>query len=227
MTIQKFYRISGGSTQEKGVEADVSLPSIYDVLERGESSLKFPLPWDEVKKLRYKESQDSDFPLAELSERSAKRVADDVDFKILKEDMDRLKKQLDENAISLNIEDRRTENEKTRERTKSRNELRKKEYAVIESQQSDALKLYKLTLDNVAEEGLTLASDFSDEDNTGFRLGDKEDEEKDEDAAPEYPFGMDPMKREALHIMDDFISLKKSPETASIDRKNPEEPVKN
>jgi carboxyl-terminal processing protease len=227
VTIQKFYRISGGSTQEKGVASDVSLPSIYDVLERGESSLKFPLEWDEVKKLRYKEWEDGDFPVAELNQRSAKRVEEDVDFKILKEDMDRLKKQLDENSISLNIEERRIENEKTRERTKARNELRKKEYAATEKQQSDAVNLYKLTLDNVDNEGLTLASDFSDEDNTGFRLGDKEEEERDEDAAPEYPFGMDPMKREALHIMDDFIGLKKSPTTASIDRKNPEEPVKN
>ncbi|NCF92357.1 MAG: tail-specific protease, partial [Verrucomicrobiaceae bacterium] len=227
VTIQKFYRISGGSTQEKGVASDVSLPSIYDVLERGESSLKFPLEWDEVKKLRYKEWEDGDFPVAELNQRSAKRVEEDVDFKILREDMDRLKKQLDENSISLNIEERRIENEKTRERTKARNELRKKEYAAIEKQQSDAVNLYKLTLDNVDNEGLTLASDFSDEDNTGFRLGDKEEEERDEDAAPEYPFGMDPMKREALHIMDDFIGLKKSPTTASIDRKNPEEPVEN
>ncbi|MDB2347857.1 carboxy terminal-processing peptidase, partial [Verrucomicrobiales bacterium] len=227
VTIQKFYRISGGSTQEKGVASDVSLPSIYDVLERGESSLKFPLEWDEVKKLRYKEWEDGDFPVAELNQRSAKRVEEDVDFKILREDMDRLKKQLDENSISLNIEERRIENEKTRERTKARNERRKKEYAAIEKQQSDAVNLYKLTLDNVDNEGLTLASDFSDEDNTGFRLGDKEEEERDEDAAPEYPFGMDPMKREALHIMDDFIGLKKSPTTASIDRKNPEEPVEN
>lgn len=227
VTIQKFYRISGGSTQEKGVASDVSLPSIYDVLERGESSLKFPLEWDEVKKLRYKEWEDGDFPVAELNQRSAKRVEEDVDFKILREDMDRLTKQLDENSISLNIEERRIENEKTRERTKARNELRKKEYAAIEKQQSDAVNLYKLTLDNVDNEGLTLASDFSDEDNTGFRLGDKEEEERDEDAAPEYPFGMDPMKREALHIMDDFIGLKKSPTTASIDRKNPEEPVEN
>ncbi|NCF87132.1 MAG: tail-specific protease [Verrucomicrobiaceae bacterium] len=227
VTIQKFYRISGGSTQEKGVASDVSLPSIYDVLERGESSLKFPLEWDEVKKLRYKEWEDGDFPVPELNQRSAKRVEEDVDFKILREDMDRLKKQLDENSISLHIEERRIENEKTRERTKARNELRKKEYAAIEKQQSDAVNLYKLTLDNVDNEGLTLASDFSDEDNTGFRLGDKEEEERDEDAAPEYPFGMDPMKREALHIMDDFIGLKKSPTTASIDRKNPEEPVEN
>ena len=227
VTIQKFYRISGGSTQEKGVASDVSLPSIYDVLERGESSLKFPLEWDEVKKLRYKEWKDSDFKLAKLNERSAKRVEEDPDFKILKEDMARLKKQIDDNTISLSIEERRVENEKTRERTKARNALRKKAYALIESQQSDALKLYKLTLDNVDAEGLTLASDFSDEDNTGFRLGDKEEVEKDEDAAPEYPFGMDPMKREALHIMDDFITLKKSPATASIERKDPDAPVKN
>lgn len=228
VTIQKFYRISGGSTQEKGVAADISLPSIYDVLERGESSLKFPLPWDEVKKLRYEDWKDSTFPVDELQARSAKRVNEELDFKILKEDMERLKTQIDKNTITLNIEERRQENDKTRQRSKDRNDERRSYYADYEAKASDSVKVYRLTLDNVDSEGLTLASDFSDEDNTGFRLGAKEDEEKDEDAAPEYPFGMDPMKREALNIMDDFITLKKSPETASVQKEAaPGEPVEN
>ena len=106
--------------------------------------------------------------------------------------------------------------------------IRDRYYAEYEAKASDAMKVYKLTLDNVDSESLTLASNFSDEDNTGFRLGDKEDEEKDEDAAPEYPFGMDPMKREALQIMSDFITLKKSPETASVEKEAAVgEPVEN
>ena len=48
LTIQKFYRVAGGSTQLKGVEPDVKLPSLYDHPEIGESSLKGPLPYDTV-----------------------------------------------------------------------------------------------------------------------------------------------------------------------------------
>ena len=181
-----------------------------------------------MKKLRYEDWPDNDFPIDELQARSAKRVENELDFEYLKEDMERWKTQLDKNTITLNIEERRQENEKTRQRTKDRNEQRKKYYAEYEAQASDVMKVYRLTLDNVDSESLTLASDFSDEDNTGFRLGDKEDEEKDEDAAPEYPFGMDPMKREALQIMDDFITLKKVSKTASVEKEAAVgEPVEN
>ncbi|MFT4638600.1 MAG: carboxyl-terminal processing protease [Verrucomicrobiales bacterium] len=226
VTIQKFYRISGGSTQEKGVAADVTLPSIYDVLERGEASLKFPLPWDEVEKLRYKNFTGKAFPIAELQSRATKRLDEDIDFQYLKEDMVRIKKQVDENAISLNIEKRREENENTRNRTKERNDKRRTEYAKIEAVQGESLKVYKLTLDNVDADSLTLASDFTDEENTGFRLG-KNDEEESASDVPDYPFGMDSMKRETLHVMDDLISLTTEPKNASIAPKEALEPAKN
>lgn len=218
VTIQKFYRISGGSTQEKGVAPDVALPSIYDVLERGEASLNFPLEWDEVEPLGYRKWSRRAFPVDELQQRSTNRVTEELDFQILREDMDRLKKQLDDNSISLNIDDRREENEKTRDRTKERNERRRNTYAEIEAEQGESLKVYKLTLDNVDAPGLTLAADFTEEENTGFRLG-KEDESdvEEEDEAPNYPFDMDAMKRETLQIMDDLIALTTSPKTASVE----------
>ncbi len=225
VTIQKFYRISGASTQEKGVAPDVSLPSIYDVLERGEASLNYPLEWDEVKKLGFRTWSKRSFPVAELQARSSKRVAQDLDFQMLNEDMNRLKKQIDENAISLNLESRREENEKTRARTKERNELRRAKYAEIEAAQGDSLKVYKLTLDNVDDEGLTLASEFTEEENTGFRLGNK-DKDNADDEVPEYPFDMDAMKRETLRVLDDLLSIT-APKTASVNPKPATEPVEN
>lgn len=228
VTIQKFYRISGGSTQERGVIPDVTLPSIYDVLERGEASLKFPLAWDEVAKLRYNPTQkEGGFPVSELQKRSDSRVEEDLDFQYLREDMNRLKKQLDENAISLNIEKRRAENEKTRDRTKTRNAKRREVYATMEAEQGEALKVYKLTLDNVDAAGLTLAADFTDEENTGFRLGKDEDEDENPDKTPDYPFDLDPMKRETLHIVDDLLAITGRPETAAVDTAPANEPAKN
>ncbi|MGY8688221.1 MAG: carboxy terminal-processing peptidase, partial [Verrucomicrobiales bacterium] len=192
----------------------------------GEASLKFPLPWDEVEKLRYKNFTGKAFPIAELQSRATKRLDEDIDFQYLKEDMVRIKKQVDENAISLNIEKRREENENTRNRTKERNDKRRTEYAKIEAVQGESLKVYKLTLDNVDADSLTLASDFTDEENTGFRLG-KNDEEESASDVPDYPFGMDSMKRETLHVMDDLISLTTEPKNASIAPKEALEPAKN
>ena len=217
VTIQKFYRISGGSTQEQGVAPDVSLPSIYDVLEHGEASLKYPLTWDEVKKLSYKTWTDRAFPVAELQNRATERVEKDIDFRILREHKVRVKKQMDRNAISLNIEKRRVETEKARKRSKEQNDNRRAEYAKIEAAYEGSLQVYKITLDNVDAEGLTLASDFTDEENTGFRLAKADDEEDSDDEAPDYPFDMDATKRQTLHIMDDLITLTASPKTASVD----------
>ncbi len=225
VTIQKFYRISGGSTQERGVVPDIALPSIYDVLERGESSLKYPLKWDEVKKLRYDTTSDKRFPVGELTRLSEERVGKDIDFQFLAQDMDRLKKQLDKNSISLNIEERRKEAQNKREREKRRNEERRSRYAEMEAAMDDAMDVYKLTLDNVDKVGLTLASEFTDEENTGFKLGKEDDEEKDE--TPDYPFDMDPMKREALNIINDYITLESPKDTAAVTPNDSNEPVKN
>jgi|MDTC01.1.fsa_nt_gb carboxyl-terminal processing protease len=215
VTIQKFYRISGGSTQVKGVQPDVALPSIYDVLEQGESTLKHPLEWDEVKPLRYSRTTDKEFPLSELRSRSRERIADDVDFRLLKENMERVKTQLAENSISLNIEERRRENRQARERRKKNNEILREEYAKMVEAKSEYLNIYKLTLDNVDNENLTLASDFTEEENTGFRLG-KNDKANDSDKAPDYPFDFDNMKRETLNIIDDIITLNSDKQTASV-----------
>ena len=152
-----------------------------------------------------------------IRDSSKARIADNLDFAFLREDMDRLKKQVDENAISLNINNRREENAKARARNKERNAQRRVAYSKIEEEEGDSLKLYKLTLDNVDDAGLTLAADFTDEENTGFRLG--KDDEGDDDSEEEnvdYPFDLDPMKREALRIVEDFIALTTTPKTASV-----------
>ena len=49
VTIQKFYRINGGTTQFQGVKPDIILPDLYDKIEIGEKELDYPLPWTEIK----------------------------------------------------------------------------------------------------------------------------------------------------------------------------------
>ena len=53
MTIQKFYRINGGSTQAEGVYSDIAMPSRYSYMKFGERDLEGALPWDKVKKTDY------------------------------------------------------------------------------------------------------------------------------------------------------------------------------
>lgn len=53
LTIQKFYRINGGSTQYKGVEPDLVVPSMFDYLETGEKYMDYSLPWDQVENVDY------------------------------------------------------------------------------------------------------------------------------------------------------------------------------
>jgi len=81
VTIQKFYRISGESTQERGVIPDIILPSRYDGLKSGEKYLTNALPWDHIKGADYSLWQKPPTRIVELQQQSAKRVAASAKFK--------------------------------------------------------------------------------------------------------------------------------------------------
>ena len=57
MTIAKFYRVNGSSTQHRGVQPDIAIPSVVDSAETGESAQKNALPWDEIAATRYRGDQ--------------------------------------------------------------------------------------------------------------------------------------------------------------------------
>ena len=90
LTIQKFYRPSGQSTQLKGVESDVVLPSRYAHLEVGEDALKYPLPFDEVKPADYEKWPGPWFDLGDLRTKSATRVKAEPEFRYLEQDIDKM-----------------------------------------------------------------------------------------------------------------------------------------
>src|SRR3989454_5569542 len=102
LTIQKFYRVAGGSTQLHGVASDIVSPTLTDLPEVGEGALKNCLPYDEVPKARYTKWSDG-HPLfvEELKRRSAERVQHDTEFHYVMEDMERLRHKLDQNSITL------------------------------------------------------------------------------------------------------------------------------
>jgi len=102
LTIQKFYRINGGSTQLKGVAPDIILPDAYEQLENiGERKDKAALPWDKITAASYT-SWSAPPALNALAAASKKRVAANETFKIVQQTGERLKKQQDNNVVPLN-----------------------------------------------------------------------------------------------------------------------------
>ena len=148
VTIKKFYRAGGSSTQSNGVVSDIVLPSPLNYAEVGESSLPNPMPWDDIT------SADGlpDFNLVkpylpELDKRSLNRRETDKDFAYLQEDIDEYRKTLDDKSVSLNEAARLTE----QRATEARAEARKKERA---SRPKSGDKIYEITMKNVDLPGL-------------------------------------------------------------------------
>jgi carboxyl-terminal processing protease len=101
LTLQKFYRINGGSTQLKGVTPDIAIPDLYEKMDVGERKDSNSLAWDQIAKADYKTLKSSvDF--TPIIEASRKRISNSDAFKLISQNADRLKKQNEENRYSLN-----------------------------------------------------------------------------------------------------------------------------
>jgi carboxyl-terminal processing protease len=124
VTIRKFYRPSGASTQLKGVAADIALPSLSDAADVGEAELQDPLPWDRVPPADFAREDHVSAFRHELQARSAARVAGDRDFAYLREDIAQLKERLATKTVSLNEAARREEMAAAKTREAARNRER-------------------------------------------------------------------------------------------------------
>src|SRR5438067_1336679 len=227
LTIQKFYRIAGGSTQLHGVTSDIVLPSLTDLPEFGEGALKNCLPYDEVPKAKYtKCNEPVSLYLEELKRRSAARVQEDPEFHYVMEDMGRLRHRLDDNRISLNEDVRKseTQEDKLRKETRSKERLARNE---------EEPRIYRLTLDTVDKPNLQLimypgklaetkksgvppkavpeaASDADSDLVAGIGGGDDTKEP-----------AIDPERDETLNILTDLVDLSRGPKTASANVDKP------
>lgn len=212
LTIQKFYRILGGSTQIKGVESDIVLPSRTDNAEIGESALKNPLDYDEVAPviLLSKESTTpSRIFLDELRRRSEKRIQTDPEFIYVNEDMQRIRERMAKNSISTNEDIRRKELAEEKKRKESRNEERVARGSMVNA------KVWQLTLDDVKNNREDLeVVDYERERDKKYSLEDEAEEssgEKDDSKKLPEP---DPIRNEAVRIICDLIELSNPAKTA-------------
>ncbi|MGH1461424.1 MAG: carboxy terminal-processing peptidase [Neptuniibacter sp.] len=103
LTQAKFYRISGGSTQHKGVMPDLNFPTLYDPEIIGESALDNALIWDTVKTARHGNYPAFDQFIDKLKQRHQNRTENDPDFRFMREQVEYVQKaRNDDDAIPLN-----------------------------------------------------------------------------------------------------------------------------
>ena len=213
-TIQKFYRVSGKSTQNKGVESDIVLPNIMDAIEIGEEHLFYALSYDKIRRAPgYKEAPKENLFLVQLKGKSLERVANSKDFYYLQDDVQRMKKRLEDNEVSLNLQTRVLELEDAEARTKTRNKERIARYADEVKSDKQNLIFYRAHLENLEQEKLPVVDPAS-KDNDYMNLA--VDEVSELDITPEWPSLLDPVKRESLAILDDLIELTESSKTAGV-----------
>jgi len=109
LTLAKFYRVSGQSTQHQGVIPDIQYPDIMDNSEIGESALPEALPWDSIKPAIKPELDPIKPFLAELQKRYEQRSAQNADFTFARERLQLSQKLMEENTVSLNETKRRAQ----------------------------------------------------------------------------------------------------------------------
>jgi carboxyl-terminal processing protease len=180
LTQQKFYRITGGSTQNRGVIPDIKLPSLYNVTEVGESSLEAALPWDKIRPAQFKTYTDFSPKIPRLKALHEKRVSKDPDFIHLTETNKLIESRRQQKDISLNEKKRRVE---------------KKELEDIQ-----------IKLENNRREalGMKLITSLDELDNT---IGKDDDETTAPETEDDKKDGPTPLLTETGNILIDFLNL--------------------
>lgn len=180
LTIAQFFRVSGSSTQHKGVVPDIAFPASVDASEFGESTYDNALPWNRISDVPHEVYGDFQPLLASLDSQHQARVAQDVEFGWWKEDVDHYRVEAARKSISLNEAERRAERDRLEAQRKERQQLRRQ---------------MGLDLDPLADE--------SDDGLTGNERDVVADAAR-EKAAEKRP---DPLLRESAAILADAISL--------------------
>ena len=170
-TIQKFYRINGGSTQLKGVAADINFPEIIDAKEYGEDKEDNALPWDKIPSATYTEVGTARKDVDVLNKKHLERIAKDPEFIALNEDLKIRNERRDRKFLSLNYQTRKAENDKDdARRLKDINERFKREGKKALNDIDDLPKDYEAP-DFFLKEAEKMAADFVMLNSTGQDVG--------------------------------------------------------
>jgi carboxyl-terminal processing protease len=202
VTVSKFYRVAGGTTQKQGVTPDIILPSVYDYLEIGEASLENALEADNIQPAKYETLGEVKQYVVELEKSSKERVAKNKDFGYVLEDIAEVKKRKEDKMISLNEKVRIAE----RDENKARVEARKKERA---GRQVEADKAWVIDLEAAEKNKPLVVYTGKPSDEEKALMATKANPDPDDDAAAdeENDAIFDPQLTESIHILSDYSKL--------------------
>ncbi|MEL7046488.1 MAG: carboxy terminal-processing peptidase, partial [Pseudomonadota bacterium] len=162
ITESKFYRISGDSTQHRGVVPDIAFPSLYDPEEIGESALDHALDWDQINPVRHRRYSNVDSLVPQLAELFTERSTDNPEFRYLQDQIAIAQENRETLSVSLNEATRRAERSE-----------REAEALKIENRRREALGLDTLaSLDELDED----ESDVGDSEPMEGEIADNADE---------------------------------------------------
>jgi len=200
LTRSKFYRVSGESTQHRGVMPDIAFPDILQTYEDlGESSLDGALPWDTVRPVEYSQYYPIQDLLPELTRRHEERANSSADFIYLRDQIERSLKYRERTTISLNEEIVKAEREESRREEFDAENMRRllkglplREWVDEES----------ATDSDIVATASEVTADFAQIDDASAPAVD--DDNSDETAEPEET---DPLLLESGYILVDLLNL--------------------
>jgi carboxyl-terminal processing protease len=201
ITIRKFYRVSGASTQLKGVVPDIILPDVLSYSDQvGETALDNPLPWDTIAPANYDKLNLVEPYLANLRLHSDDRIATNQDFIYTRQDIDQFQKLQADKTATLN----EGVALKEREDNQARQKVRDAERA---ARKVPAEKIYDITVENADQPGLPAPETNSNLTVTANQAAPASSTKV--STAPETKSlpSVDPALDETEHILDDYISL--------------------
>lgn len=202
-TIQKFYRVAGSTTQLKGVESDIVLPSLMDAFEIGEKHLDHAMAHDNIRRAPgFRELNRGNLFLPTVKEKSAARINGSQDFKYISEDAERMIDRRKKNVLSLNKEKRKQEMTEAEQRSNDRNEERRVRFAKVAEEDKKKFRFYRLNLEDLEKEDLVEIDRDKDKESYMHMAKDNVAELDD---TPEWPSSLDPIKRESISILADLV----------------------
>jgi carboxyl-terminal processing protease len=160
VTMAKFYRINGGTTQHRGVTPDIVFPSHYDQADFGESTEKHALSWDQITSARFTPEDRGAKYLATLRAKSQKRMVANNEIRYLAEDIARLKKERLENTVSVLESQRKAERDQLEAQRLSRVNERRKAKGLAPLKKGDTIPRDDSAPDVLREESLHVLADL-------------------------------------------------------------------
>ncbi len=200
LTRSKFYRVSGESTQHRGVIPDIAFPDFYEAYEDiGESSLDGALPWDTVRPVEYRRYTAVKALLPELQSRHDERASASPDFGYLIDQIERSKKLRKREEISLNESVVKSERQERRREEFDANNLRRFLKGLTLNEWVEDPNAEVDEEEELTENDDTIVA--SAEDSVEVEDENASDDDKDEDEEK------DPLLLETGRILADFIAL--------------------